>query len=331
MEIATLAYALAIAFSLLAVDTTVYSGSVVIEVVGPPKTEKIEVDQGAVRAQFDRVISAVVGTRSLLRPPELVWSNVQGVGMAVAESVGLEKSAVALKAELGLVPDQLRVSFYWEDGALRSLVNAEGKDGVEFSEVLTRNAGETLMEFVSRSALAGAAELAPYYTAIYLLQAHSIDKDFRSLNDLIGRKVASTSAGPVNTDKSLYDNLLGLVALFENDPNAAAIEFANAMRDDTSNPVGFINASFVDLLHGDYQGAAHRMEELARIAPPANQVVLGSVYTTWAAALMGLHDLAGADRLLAAATTVSPHSGTAFGLWAELRGLAADDRAADAL
>jgi cytochrome c-type biogenesis protein CcmH/NrfG len=186
------------------------------------------------------------------------------------------------------------------------------------------------MEFVKRSALTGVAELSPYYTALYLLQAHSVDKNFENLINLIERNVALTTPAHINPDKSLYDNLLGLVALFKNDPNSAEAEFVSAMTDDPSNPVGFINLAFVDLQQNDYQSAASRMEQLVRLAPPSNQVVLGCTYMTWAAALMGLHDLAGADRLLAAATAAAP-SPAAFGLWAELKRLQGDQKTADLL
>jgi len=330
VDITTLAYAVAIALGLLAVDTAVYSGTVVIEVVGPPKTEKIDVDEGAVQARFSHLIGDVIATRSLLRPPELIWSSNQGLGMAVAQSFGLDKDARALKSELGLTPNELRVSFYWEDGTLRSLVNGVGEGGSEFGEVLDQKKDETLMDFVNRSALTGVAELSPYYTAVYLLQAHSVDKNFEDLINLIERNVAITTPAHINPDKSLYDNLLGLVALFKNDPNSAEAEFVNAMTDDPSNPVGFINLAFVDLQRDDYQSAANRMERLVRLAPPSNQVVLGSAYMTWAAALMGLHNLDGADRLLAAATAAAPGV-TAFGLWAELKRLQGDQKTADLL
>ena len=331
MDITTLAYAVAIAFGLLVVDAAVYSGTIVIDVVGPSKKEKLDVDQEAVQARFNHLVSDVVATRSLLRPPELIWSSNQGIGMAVAQSFGLEKDAAALKTELGFTPDELRVSFYWEDGTLHSLIGGVGEDGFEFGEVLDQRKDERLMDFVDRAALTGVAQLSPYYTAVYLLQVHSVDKNFRELNDLIARHVALSVPAHINPDKSLYDNLLGLVALFRNDPNSAEAEFISAMTDDPSNPVGFINAAFVDLQQGDYQAAANGMEQLIRLAPPSNQVILGSAYMTWAAALMGLHDLNGADRLLAAATEAAPRSGTAFGLWAELKRLQGDERTAELL
>jgi tetratricopeptide (TPR) repeat protein len=330
MDITTLIYAALVALGLLAVDTALTSGSVVINVSGPPKTEKTEVDQAAVRTRFNDLLTEIVATKSLLQPPELIWSSDEGVGMAAAQSLGLEKVGAALKNSLGLAPDELRVSFYRDEGALRALVAGVGHSG-EFEEILTQNKDEPLMDFVGRSSLVGVSELAPYATAVYLLQAHSVDKDFKSVTELIEHSEATLPPTPQNREKSLFDNLTGLIALFKNDLNGAETEFTSAMQDDPSNPVPFINAAFVDLQKDDYPTASKRMEQLIRLAPPQNNVVLGSAFMTWAAALMGLHDLNDADRLLAAATKAAPHSATAFGLWSELKGLQGDKRAADAL
>ena len=68
-----------------------------------------------------------------------------------------------------------------------------------------------------------------------------------------------------------------------------------------------------------------------KIAPPENKVLLASAYMTWAAALMGLHQLDGADRLLAAGAQFTPDSATLFGLWAEERRLQGDPKTADQL
>src|SRR5581483_1391666 len=118
------------------------------------------------------------------QPPELIWSSDEGVGMAAAQSLGLEKVGEALKNQLGLAPDELRVSFYWDNGTLRALVAGVGHSG-EFGEIVTQNKDEPLMDFVGRSSLVGVSELAPYSTAVYLLQAHSTDKDFKDLAELI--------------------------------------------------------------------------------------------------------------------------------------------------
>jgi Flp pilus assembly protein TadD len=266
----------------------------------------------------------------LLEPPELIWSSDEGVGMAAAQSLGLEKVSIALKNDVGLAPNELRVSFYLDDGNLRALVAGVGHAG-PFGEILTQNKGEPLMDFVGRASLVGVSELAPYATAIYLLQAHSSDKDFDNVVELIKHSESLLAPTPRNRQKSLFDNLLGLIALFKNDLKGAETEFADAMEDDPSNPVAFINASFVDLQKNDYTAAAKRMEQLIRLAPPENNIVLCSAYTTWAAALMGLHDYNGADRLIAAAIAAAPRSSTALNLWSELRRLQGDENAANLL
>jgi len=129
----------------------------------------------------------------------------------------------------------------------------------------------------------------------------------------------------------LLDNLLGLVALFKNDPQSARKAFGDAIAADPTNPVPFLNAGFTDLQLDEYQKAADRMAELLRLAPPSNKVLLATAYMTWGAARMALHDLSGADRMLAKATQADPDSSSAFGLWAEAKRLAGDGAAADRL
>jgi hypothetical protein len=286
MDLTTLIYAALAALGLLAVDTAVMSGSAVINVSGPPRTEKTGVDQAAVQTRFNLLLTDIVATKSLLQAPELIWRSDEGVGTAALQSLGLEKVSMALKKRLGLSPDELRVSFYWDDGTLRALVAGVGRSG-EFGEILTQNKDEPLMDFVGRSSLVGVSELAPYSTAIYLLRAHSVDKDFKDLVELIEHNEAALPPTTQNRVKSLFDNLLGVIALFKNDLKGAETEFTGSMQADPSNPVPFINAAFVDLQKDDYATAARRMEQLIRQAPPENGVVLGSAFTTWAAALMG--------------------------------------------
>jgi Tfp pilus assembly protein PilF len=136
---------------------------------------------------------------------------------------------------------------------------------------------------------------------------------------------------PTSFDRALLDNLLGLVALFKNDPQSARKAFNDAMTADPTNPVPFLNAAFTDVQLDEYQKAVDRMAELVRVAPPSNNVLLATAYMTWAAGLLGLHDVPAADRMLAKATQIDPDSSSAFGLRAEAKRLAGDGAAADRL
>jgi hypothetical protein len=189
------------------------------------------------------------------------------------------------------------------------------------------NKDEPLVRFVGRVVLSGVSQLAPYATALHLLRVHAQDQDFTDVVALVEHGKALVPRTPTSFDRGLFDNLLGLIALFKHDLPAAAEAFDHAMAADPTNPVPFINAAFVDLEVDECRRAAGRMEELLRLAPPDNPLLLGSAYMTWAAAAMCMNDLAGANRLLARAVEVDPTSATAFGLWADEKRLEGDTKA----
>jgi tetratricopeptide (TPR) repeat protein len=122
--------------------------------------------------------------------------------------------------------------------------------------------------------------------------------------------------------------VLGLVALFKNDKQAARDAFDRAMQSDPTNVVTFLNAGFTDLQFDEYQRASERMQQLIRLAPPENPVMLSTAYMTWGAALMGLKDLKNADLVLAKAVEINPNSATALHLRSEEKKLAGDTAAA---
>ena len=98
---------------------------------------------------------------------------------------------------------------------------------------------------------------------------------------------------------------------------------ARACRTTLVTPSRMAQASTVSTSAGRLRSG----EALIRQAPPANQVLLATAYATWGAALMGLRDLPGADRVLAKAVAVNPHSATALNLWAEEKQLEGDHTA----
>lgn len=331
MDPTSIVYGALIVLGVLGIDIVAHPSNVIVYATAPPKMETTAITQAAVDSQFDALISDIAATKSLVNAPELFLNTEPGVGMSVASALGAEKVAYALQNELGAAQDYLSLDFYVEEGIIRGLVSGYTHFGVKFGQVLTIDKGETFMAFMRRCSLRGISQIAPYTTAVYLMGAHSGDKNFTDVIALAERTKALLPPTPNNLDSSLLDNLLGLIALFKNDPKSAQTAFATAMADDPTNPLPFINASFADLQLNDYQSAANRMEQLMRLAPPSNQLLVASAYMTWAAALMGLHQLDGADRLLAAATAADPDSSVAFGLWAEEKRLEGDQEAADYL
>jgi tetratricopeptide (TPR) repeat protein len=331
MELTTLAFAFLFGFGLLAADSVMHSGSVEVEVAIAPKVENISVDEQTLVSRYKDLLDEIISTASVVRPPEIRSRLDQGLGMALFEAVHAQNIAFALQRELGGNPDSIRIGLFVENGTLHALVAGRSHLVGNFSQVMSPTPGEGVMSFLRRCALSGASQLAPYSTALYLLQKHAADKDFTDVVGLVEHAKSLLPPTPTSFDRGLLDNVLGLVALFRNDPAAARKAFNNAMAADPTNGVPFLNAAFTDMQFNEYQKAADRMSELVRLAPPSNKVLLATAYMTWGAARMGLHDLPGADRMLAKAVQINPDSSSALGLWAEAKRLAGDEAAADRL
>jgi tetratricopeptide (TPR) repeat protein len=331
MELTSLTLALVLGLGLLGADSVMRAGSVEVEVAIAPKVENISVDEQTLASRFKDQLDEITSTSSVVRPPEIRSHVDQGLGMALFEAVHAQNVAFALQRELGYNPDRIRFALFVENGAMRGLVAGRGHLIGNFSQVMVPNSGENLMNFVRRCALWGGSQLAPYSTALYLLQQHAADKDFTDLVAFVQHAKSLLPETPTSFDRGLFDNVLGLVALFRNDPKAARKAFNDAMTADPTNSVPFLNAAFTDLQFNDYQRAADRMAELIRLAPPANKVLLATAYMTWGAARMGMRDLRGADRMLEKAVEANPDSSSALGLWAEAKKLAGDHAAAERL
>ena len=331
MELTSLTLAVVLGLGLLGADSVMRAGSVEVEVAIAPKIDNISVDPETLASRFKDQLDEITTTASVVRPQEIRSRADRGLGMALFEAVHAQNVAFALQRELGYDPDRIRFTLFTENGAMRGLVSGRSHLMGTFSQVIIPNSGEHLMNFVRRCALWGGSQLAPYSTALYLLQQHAADKDFADLVAFVEHTKALLPATPTSFDRALLDNVLGLVALFRNDPKAARKAFDDAMVSDPTNAVPFLNAAFTDLQFNDYQRAADRMAELIRLAPPANKVLRATAYMTWGAARMGMRDIKGADRMLERAVEANPDSSSALGLWAEAKKLAGDHAAAERL
>jgi tetratricopeptide (TPR) repeat protein len=329
MDLTTLAAAMFLALGLIGADAVIHAGSIVSEVTSAPQMSGETIDQKTLEAEFDDQLFQISHVQSVVNPPEIRTSHDQGLGMALAQAVDAAGIAYALQAQFGYAPDRLRLALYLEHGELRGQVSGITRNIGTFRQVITPYKDEPLLPFVRRCALWSASRIAPYATALYLLQKHSTDKDFTDVFALIDHTKSELPPTPVSFDKSVLDNLRGIALLFQNKPAAAQEAFDLAMAEDPSNPVAEINAAFADLQLDKYQQGTDRMRSLIHDRPPANKMLLATAYMTLAAAEMGgLHNLPEADRMLAKATELAPDSAAAFYLWAELKGLQGDNASA---
>jgi tetratricopeptide (TPR) repeat protein len=331
MDLFTLGAALLVALSLLGADAVIHSGSVAVEVATAPqlvRMDKMSIDQPTLEAEFEDQLNRIATTHSVVSPPEIRSSREQGIGMALAQAAKVESIAYAMKSQLGYRPDTLRLALYVENSQLRGLVSGNSPLVGSFRHIMVPMEGEGVVAFVRRCALWGGSQLAPYSSALFLMQLHSADRDFRDVLELAAHAKGLLPPMPLSADRSLFDNLIGIVALFQNDPRAAKASFEAAIASDPANSAAVLNAAFTDLQLDDCRMAAQRMQRLVEQAPPENKVLLATAYATWGTALLGLHDVEGADQLLARSVEINPDGSAAIDLWAEAKEVKGDQAAA---
>jgi Tfp pilus assembly protein PilF len=338
MDLMTLTAVLFAAVSLLGVDAVINSGSVSVEVRTAPQLSKQanwSVDDATLDQEFENQLDRVALTPSIINPPEIKPDSERSVGMALAEAARVDGVARALQATLGYRPDRLRLAIYVEDGEIQGLITGNGHGTGymvgNFRAILKPEKGESILSFVRRCALWGSSQLAPYFTALYLLRTHADDGNFVSVDEVTNQTMARLPNTPVSADRALFQNLQGIVALFRNDPTTAAAKFDAAMASDPNDPVPVLNAAFTQLQLGYPALADGLMERLVTEHPPTNKVLLATAYMTWAAAVAEQNDLVQADHLLTLATQINPNSDAAFELWADVKLRQGDQKAADAL
>jgi tetratricopeptide (TPR) repeat protein len=329
MDLTTLLGAIVLALGLIGADTIRHAGSIVVEVSPIPQISGEVIDHATLETEFDEQLYAIAGVASVIEPPEIRTSQDQGLGMALAQAANAKEFAYALQTAVGYAPDRLRLSLYLEHGELRGLVAGRTHSVGTFRQAIAPYKDEHILAFVRRCAVWSASQIAPYATALYLMQKHSSDKDFTDVLALIDHAKAQLPPTPVSFDRAAFDNLLGIVLLFQNKAAEAQDAFDRAIDEYPANPVSAINAAFADLQLDKNQQADDRMRQFVTEKPPENKILLATAYMTWAAAEMGLHHLDEADRLLALAVQTNPINSSAYELWAELKELEGDHPAAE--
>ena len=243
-----------------------------------------------------------------------------GFGMAIATAANLQSIAYALQQDVGYRPDQINVALFSENGAIKVLVTGSGGQRVNgFEQLVEQHKGESVIDLLHRAALIGMARVDPYLTALSLMQRHETDTDFSDAETLIIVAKGKIAPTPLSFDRSLFENLQGILALFRGNQNDAYTWFRLANASNPDNIAAVLNLAFADLQLDQYREAADRMERLLHDAPDCDATLASTGYVTWAAALLGMHDVNGADDVLAKAIAIKPTSSIAWDMWSEVK------------
>lgn len=332
MDPTTLAMIFLLAITSIGIDTVWHPTEVILEGSMVGKFDKTSLDENMVNAVLKDEVERISATPSLMAKPRVQLGQQGGIGMAIATAANLQNVAYALQAKAGFQADQIKIALFTEDGTAKVLVTGSGGHRVgPFEQEVDQQKGETVVALLHRAALVGMARIDPYLTALNLMQRHAADKDFADVESLITYAKSRLPPAPVNRERSLFENLQGIIALFRGNQSDADSWFRLAVSSHPDSAVAALNLAFADLQSGQFAQAAARMAELTRRLPADGALLASTGYVTWAAAQLGQHDIEGADRLLAKAIALTPDSATAWDLRADVKRLKGDAAAAERL
>jgi tetratricopeptide (TPR) repeat protein len=322
MDLTSLTYVLVLLFGYLGVDAALHPPDAILEAeaVGTFATIKSGLVDEVLRQEVERIAA----TPTVMTKPVMRVGRLEGLAMSLAEAANMQSVAYALQAQLGSRPDQIKFTLFGEDGTAKVLVTGIGRQRMQsFQQELVLQSGETLVGLLQRAAVVGMAHLDPYLTALNEMLSHAEDKNFTTAQAIIDYSLATLPPTPEHFERSLFENLNGLIALFNGDAAAAHEWFYRA---DASSPVGstaetviWLNYCFADIQSDHDAGAAKDIEELLRDKPPTDKILLSTAYMTQAAAYLGSQRSEDADRAIAKAIAAYPEGAIAYDLWADVK------------
>jgi tetratricopeptide (TPR) repeat protein len=330
MDLTTLAMVVMLAVAAVGIDTVWHPTEVVLAASSAGKIDKVTIDDNMIDGILKSEVDRISATPTLVGKPRVELEKQGGVGMAIATAANLQSVAFALQKEFGYRPDQIRIDVFSEADTVKVLVTGSGGMRVSaFEQQVEQQQGETVIALLHRAALIGMARIDPYLTALSLMQRHASDRDFNDAETLITVAKSQIPPTPISFSRSLFENLQGILALFRGNRQDAHTWFRVAKASNPDNTAAVLNLAFADLQLGHYGEAAERMERLLQDGRISNPTLMGTAYVTWGAALLGLRDVNGADRVLARAIEVKPTSPVAWDMWSEVKRQKGDEGRAE--
>jgi tetratricopeptide (TPR) repeat protein len=324
MDLTTLTYAIIIALGFLGVDAVMHHPDVILQSEASGTFEKTTVNADLVNDVMKEEVERISATPTVMTKPVVRVGRLEGIAMSVSEAFKMQSIAYALQAQLGYSSDEIKLSLFGEGGTAKVLITGTGHQHIaSFQQQVTLEPGESIVGLLQRSTVIGMAHVDPYITALSEMQSHADDKDFTVSQTIIKYAMAALPPTPENFERSLFENLNGLIALFNGDAKAALdwFERAEASCPDNTEADGVdtLNVAFADLQIDHDREAAEHIAMLLRDKPPTDKVLLATAYTTLAAAQLGVHDVNGTDATIAKAVEAYPETSSAYDLWSDIK------------
>lgn len=313
MDVFGVLTAIVVAFGLLTTETVLRADQVDIHIGAFPKYSDMSVDKSVVDMTVMDQFNSIANVRSVVVPPQIEPRQQAGIGTAMAEALKIDDFGKALEADLGFHTDQLVFGFSVANGQLICQALTESATMGNRVGTVTYQKGEDIHGFVEDCANQGIGFLAPYSTSLYLLdQAISSGKgDFSEVHAIVDRTKAEIPPTPHSFERSLFENIEGLMALASKDTPGSVVLFRRAIDSDPNSSIPQLNLAFAYLEEDKFGDAIGLMQKLVSSKhAPTNKVLLSTAYQIMAAGYLGSNQNALADTASAKAEEINPDSST---------------------
>jgi len=323
---ASLALAAAMVFGLLTADAAVSANSVAVSVSVPPAIVQTgftaEVAERVFTSEFERMSRA----RSLLRAPSVRSAREPTIVGVIANALKLDNFTGALQDLLGLDHPRVNVAIVVPaPNRTRLLVNSVSARSGAFTVQVESDAGpEALLRI---GAMQTMDQFEPYRSALFHFEQALLSSthDFTRVKAVAQRELARPSTTATLQENSYLQNLLGIVALMEDDRATAERFFRETFRLNTGFNVGRLNLGFALIELDRYREALDLLTPLVSVSlipeialPGRTAPLQEALHSTIGVARWGLGDLDGAEASFRTAVRAFPESEAAHVYWARL-------------
>jgi hypothetical protein len=320
MDLTTIVATLALAFGLFTANAVVESDVVTVEFNVPSKYSAAGFSAEVAQSFFLAELQDILDTKSMTPGRTIRGTDDKTVVSALAESLKLQDMTYSVQRALGYDVARIHASIVHDGEETTLVVLGQLHKGKEFKFSLTRRPDEPLVGLIRRGARETAYQMEPYLALLYFVQASQSCEALPKTTQLIQVQIAALPAAKLSAARSLYQNLLGIAALFCSDAKVARQAFSAAIEANPASAAAILNLAFVDIYEDRYVEAervARRvLEPTAMEAPPA---VISAAYLSWAAALVGQRRFPEAEEKLAQSVAIYAYSSSAYELWAQLK------------
>ena len=341
-------YALLAGLGLVTVDSLLSSQSVYLDARTAQTLEQKGYSKEVVDQVFLTRFKEISATKSLIEGVNLTSSKTKPISVALAELVKLEGALTAIQTMFGVVQSKVILSTVIDDDAKKGKAIAGGSDArmpetqpddkARYQLLLTgfsrqsgyfvikidndRESPMDMDELIREGAFQIVLKMNPHLAALHRLDtAISEDRSLDPVKEMIEGLIVGLPDTPTSPERARLENLLGLIALLQEDVELAEIRFRQAMASDRSFHVAKLNMAFVDLHYDRHDQAIAKVESIAQ--PwywPAtdNQLLLAAAHVIRGVALSTLGRKAEAVQAFQYAISINPRSSEAYFYWSHL-------------